>query len=143
MKHCHVMQSRQIPAPPDQVWAIINQVEGMERWYPALIQSSDVTYADDGIKRVCIMTNGGQLDERILIRDDKTRSFSYAIDTHPLPAQGVVGTLRVDDLNGETHVSWSAQFTVADDEETATVQMVNNMYASGLQSLATFATTPS
>ena len=138
MKHCHITQSRHISAPPDQVWAVIQQVEGMENWYPGLIQASDVTYADDGINRVCTMTNGGQLDERILIRDDKTRTFSYAIDAHPLPAQGVVGTLRVDDLGGSAHVSWSAQFTVADDDETAVTEMVNAMYAVGLESLENF-----
>lgn len=139
MKHCHVTQTRTIMAPPDQVWAIINQITGMEDWYPGLIKSSHVDQDGDDIRRTCLMTNGGQLDERILLRDAKTRTFTYAIDRHPLPAMNVVGTFRVDDLKDRAGVSWSAQFTAKDEDADSMTQTVNQMYAAGLESLATFA----
>ncbi|EBA11873.1 SRPBCC family protein [Roseobacter sp. CCS2] len=141
MKHCQVSQSLLINVPPANVWGIINAVEGMEDWYPGLIQSSKTTYSEGGVARVCTMANGGTLNERILLRDTATRTFVYAIDQHPLPAKNVVGTLRVDDFDGHAHVTWSAQFTTEDADHNAMSEMVNAMYRNGLSSLSAFAQT--
>lgn len=82
------------------------------------------------------MQDGGVLVERILLRDAATRTFVYAIDSHPLPARNVVGTIRIDDLgDGQSHVSWSAQMVLEPSSADQMTSMVTGMYERGLASL--------
>ncbi len=136
MKHCRAEASRDIAAPADTLWATIDQMTGMETWYPGLISASRIEQSNGVTRRLCTMTNGGQLEERILLRDPKTRTFVYAIDSHPLPARGVVGCIRIDDLSGKSHVTWDSQFIVDDAAAAQTLEMVRGMYVAGLDSLA-------
>ena len=136
----HVQASRQIPVPAEVLWQTVSRMTGMEEWYPGLIRESDVIGAENKEpKRNCVMTDGGELRERILLRDNATRTFVYAIDSHPLPAQNVVGTIRIDDLGaGQSQVSWSANM-VLDPEVAEQMQtVVRGMYENGLASLEAF-----
>ena len=136
MKHCRAEASRDIAAPADALWATIEKMTGMEDWYPDLIQSSRVDAKDGVTHRVCTMANGGVLEERILLRDAHTRTFVYSVDSHPLPARGVVGCIRVDDLGGPSRVTWDSQFMVDDAVAGEVLDRVRGLYAAGLDSLA-------
>lgn len=133
----HVRAERAIPFAPQILWQTVRQMTGMEDWYPGLIRQSEVldeTSAEP--RRVCIMQDGGTLKERILLRDDATRTFVYAIDSHPLPARNVVGTIRIDDLgNGRSHVTWSASMALDPKSAEQIMAMVTGMYDAGLASL--------
>ena len=139
----HVQASRQIPVSADDLWQTISQMTGMEAWYPGLIRESEVIEQNSAEpKRNCTMQDGGVLKERILLRDNATRTFVYAIDIHPLPAQNVVGTIRIDDLgSGQSHVSWSANLALDPDMAEQMQGMVQGMYENGLASLEAFHTT--
>lgn len=136
MKHRRAEASRDIAAPASALWATIERMTGMEDWCPELIQASRVSIDGAAAQRVCTMTNGGVLEERVLLRDGKTRTFVYSVDTHPLPARDVVGCIRIDDLGDVSRVTWDCQFTVEDAAADQTVEMVRGMYAAGLDSLA-------
>lgn len=133
---------RAIPAPSKLLWETISKMNGMEDWYPELISESKVQQNDSGYKRHCVMTNGGELDERILVSDDRTMTFVYAIDRHPLPARNVVGTIRIDDRGDDSVVNWSAQFDADALSAKETIAMINQMYADGLSSLDAFHQNP-
>ena len=137
MQHHRAQATRTIPVSADTVWQTIAKTSGMEDWYPQLISKSAVTSADGVTRRDCTMTNGGQLKERILVNDGTTRTFVYAIDSHPLPARNVVGTIRVDAVGDSAHVTWDSQFTVDSAAAQETVAMINGMYETGLASLET------
>ena len=128
---------RQIPVPAETLWATVRAMTGMEDWYPGLIRESELRGADTPQPtRICVMQDGGVLHERILLRDDATRTFVYAIDSHPLPARNVVGTIRVDDLGGgQSHVTWSAQMVLDPASAERVGALVSRMYADGLASL--------
>ena len=136
----HVQASRQITVPADDLWQTISQMTGMETLYPGLISESEVIDAESSEpKRNCVMQDGGELKERILLRDDATRTFVYAIDSHPLPARNVVGTIRIDDLGaGQSHVSWSANLMLDSAMADQMQGMVQGMYENGLASLEEF-----
>lgn len=138
MKRLRAEATKEIAIPAEALWATIEKMTGMENWYPDLISESSIEESGDETLRFCTMADGGKLEERVLIRDRGTRTFVYAIDIHPLPATNIVGTLRVDDLNGTSKVTWDAQFTVEDAAAEQTVAMINGMYAAGLDSLAAF-----
>lgn len=133
----HIQATREIPVSADMLWETVSQMSGMETWYPGLIRESEVLDADSAQpRRNCIMQDGGALEERILLRDDATRTFIYAIDSHPMPAKNVVGTIRIDDLgNGTSHVSWAADMVLDPASADQFAGMVQGMYDGGLASL--------
>ena len=128
---------RVIPFSADTLWKTLDAMTGMEHWYPGLIRESEVREANGPQPtRICVMQDGGVLKERILIRDGATRTFVYAIDSHPLPARNVVGTIRIDDLgDGRSHVTWSAQMALDQAMADQVRGMVKDMYEQGLASL--------
>ena len=138
MQHHRAQATRMIAVPADELWKTIHQATHMEQWYPQLITQSSISDDQGTMRRVCTLANGGQLHERILLRDDATRTFVYAIDKHPLPPVNVVGTIRIDAVDGGSHVTWDSQFTVADEAADETVAMVVGMYEDGLESLALY-----
>lgn len=133
----YVKAEREIPVAAEALWQTIQQMTGMEDWYPGLIRESEVL--EEGSvqpRRNCIMQDGGQLKERILVRDAATRTFVYAIDSHPLPAKNVVGTIRIDDLGyGRSYVRWSASLALDPKTADQIAAMVTGMYEAGLASL--------
>lgn len=133
----HIKATREIPVSAGRLWKTISQMTGMETWYPDLIRQSEVIDADSAQpRRNCVMRDGGELKERILLRDDATRTFTYAIDSHPLPAENVVGTIRIDDLgDGRSHVSWAADMVLDPASAEHFSGMVLGMYENGLASL--------
>ncbi len=136
MLTCRAHAHRMIDAPPDVLWSTIAAMTGMEDWYPDLIARSKVDAATTPPTRFCVMRDGGELHERILLRDADTRTFVYAIDHHPMPAQSVVGTIRIDAADTGSRVTWDAQFNVEDTMADALTQTISAMYRAGLDSLA-------
>lgn len=132
-----VRAERLIPVSADTLWETVGAMTGMEDWYPGLIRGSEVREVDGPQPaRICVMQDGGRLEERILLRDDATRTFVYAIDSHPLPARNVVGTIRIDDLGeARSHVTWSAQMILEPASADQMRSMVTGMYEQGLASL--------
>lgn len=133
----HVKAQREIPVAPDVLWTTIRQMTGMEDWYPGLIRESEVLdETSPQPRRTCVMQDGGKLKERILLRDDATRTFVYAIDSHPRPAKNVVGTIRIDDIgNGRSHVAWTASLVLDPKSADQVAAMIAGMYEAGLASL--------
>jgi len=138
MKHCRSEASLLINAQPETIWSTISQMTDMEAWYPALIASSKVNASTDIPTRHCVMADGGELSERILVRDDATRTFVYAIDRHPMPAAAVVGTIRIDQADDGAFVTWDAQFTAERETAAHITEMISAMYRAGLDSLANY-----
>lgn len=139
----HVKAEREISASPDTLWKTVRQMTAMEDWYPGLIRESEVLEEDSAEpRRNCIMQDGGVLKERILLRDDATRTFVYAIDSHPLPAKNVVGTIRIDDIGyGLSHVTWSASLALDPKIAKQMEGMITQMYQAGLASLDAYHST--
>ena len=136
----HVKAERDIPVASSELWQTVRQMTGMEDWYPGLIRQSEVLEEDSTEpRRNCVMQDGGVLKERILLRDDLTRTFVYAIDRHPLPAENVVGTIRIDDIgDGVSHVTWSANMALDPQSADQIAAMVTGMYEAGLASLEAY-----
>lgn len=87
------------------------------------------------------MANGAKLKERILEVDHDARRFRYAVDEHPLPAQDVVATITVAEApNGQTTVSWGADYTAAPGQDAMMQETLEGLYAQGIQSLETYLT---
>ncbi len=136
----HVRAERTMSVKASELWLTVSKMTGMEDWYPDLISESTVTDAvGRETRRVCIMQDGGVLKERVILRDPATRTLSYAIDEHGMPAKNVVGTIRIDDVgDGNSFVSWSANLVLEPDSADQFCPMVQGMYEAGLASLEAY-----
>lgn len=107
-----VFYSRQIPASPDKVWAIVGQFDGL----PAISTPTDKSEIEDGgfIRR---LTNvgGAVLLERMKFFDDDAMVLKYEI-TETINAKlaygvGYIGTVRVKpDGKGGTIYEYEGEF---------------------------------
>lgn len=137
----HSVEARRtLSIPANDLWATIKRMDNMEAWYPEFITTSEVPDPNSAQpERNCTMADGGALKERILLRDDATRTFVYAIDSHPLPAHNVVGSLRIDDLgDGRSVVTWGANMALDEAFVAQMTEMITDIYAKGLESLEAY-----
>ncbi|TPM40827.1 zinc-binding dehydrogenase [Mesorhizobium sp. B2-3-4] len=110
-----VCQSTIIDAPVDEVWAILRDFNGHDRWHPAIafseIEGGETVDAVGSVRHFRL-NDGGELREQLLALSDKDRRLSYCLLEAPLPLMGYVASLRlkpVTDTNA-TFWEWRSEF---------------------------------
>lgn len=86
---------------PDVIWALVGQFGGIDDWLPD-VDSCEV----DGDDRT-IHTLGMTFRERLLHRDDASRTISYEIVESPIPLDHHRATIGVTPDSGGARVVWS------------------------------------
>lgn len=128
-----IQVEKTIAAPAAAVWATIVKGDGVDEWFPAISACRL-----DGDKRFCTMSGGGDLVETILDRDDATRTFRYSVDQHPLPVGRIMSSIRVSEAGSGASVSWEAEIEGDEPGLSETAQMMEQVYASGIEALETW-----
>jgi NADPH2:quinone reductase len=110
-----VRRSTIIDAPIDEVWAILRDFNGHERWHPAVAESriEDGRAADEaGCVRRFRLTDGGELREQLLTLSDRDRRFSYCILEAPIPLIDYVANVSLKPVTdgNRTYWEWSSSF---------------------------------
>ncbi|TPL91638.1 zinc-binding dehydrogenase [Mesorhizobium sp. B2-3-12] len=110
-----VCQSTIIDAPIDEVWAILRDFNGHERWHPAIafseIEGGEPVDAVGSVRHFRL-NDGGELREQLLALSDKDRRLSYCLLEAPLPLMGYVASLRLKPVtDGDaTFWEWRSEF---------------------------------
>ncbi|TIU45593.1 MAG: hypothetical protein E5W19_29900 [Mesorhizobium sp.] len=110
-----VCQSTIIDAPIDEVWAILRDFNGHDRWHPAIafseIEGSEPVDAVGSVRHFRL-NDGGELREQLLALSDKDRRLSYCLLEAPLPLMGYVASLRLKPVtDGDaTFWEWRSEF---------------------------------
>jgi carbon monoxide dehydrogenase subunit G len=113
-----------IDASPDAVWAVVGDFGGLDSWM-AGVDACDV----EGDVRT-VHTMGMQIKEKLVARDDATRSITYSI-TEGAPAESHEATITVaDGADGGSHVTWDV--SVAPDEM---AELFGGIYQGALDAL--------
>ena len=136
-----VTVSTDICASGDAIWEIVGDFGNLARWLPA-ITSMRCTGSAPGSERS--FTVGGQLiRERLLRRDERTRSLTYRLLDGPLPVDRYESTLTVESI--DTAVSNITWFTTCDavgiDPERCK-RLLQRVYFDALDQLAVALTQP-
>jgi NADPH2:quinone reductase len=111
-----ICQSTVIDAPIDDVWAILRDFNGHDRWHPAIafseIEGGDPVDAVGAVRRFRL-NDGGELREQLLALSDKDRRLSYCLLEAPLPLMGYVASLRLKPVTdgNATFWEWRSEFT--------------------------------
>jgi hypothetical protein len=129
-----VVDSVDVSASPDQVWAAIG-IFGDMRWHP-LIAQARVTGTGMGQLRTIETIDGKQIIERLESIDNSQRTYRYAMISG-MPAADYGATLGVKPKSGGSSVEWRVQY-LADGQPDIVVQaIVSALLKIGLNSLKT------
>ena len=137
----HVVKSTIINASTDQVWAVLRDFNGFDRWHPALATSAiERSQSADriGCVRRVKLADGSELREQLLALSDLEQSFSYCLLDTPIPLFNYVATLRLTPVtDGErTFAEWTAEFDCAPEREGELIANIGgNVFQGGFDAL--------
>jgi len=126
-----VCQSTIIEAPVDEVWAILRDFNGHDRWHPAIafseIEGGEPVDAVGSVRHFRL-NDGGELREQLLALSDYDLSCSYAILESPMAVENYVATLSLTPITDGnlTLAEWQAEFDCAPDREAALMHQIGN-----------------
>ena len=93
-----IVRSTVIDAPTDQVWAVLRDFNGHDRWHPAVARSAierGLSADQLGCVRRFFLRDGSELRERLLTLSDLEQTFSYCLLDTPVPLFNYVAHVRL------------------------------------------------
>ncbi len=139
-----IIRSAVIDAPIDQVWTVLRDFNGHDRWHPVVGHSrmeNDVGGDVVGGVRSYSITDGAELREQLLHHSDRDYTFSYCILDSSLPLFDYVATVRLKPVTdgNQTFWDWRSQFRVSDDSAKELEELVGQQICeAGFNGLRTF-----
>jgi len=140
-------QSISINAPPQAVWAILGDYNGLPRWLSFIEDSQIVVGTNNEVGAIRLVTrrNGTKVTERLLDYDPRGMRLAYTYIDGAVMASDYFPVLTVKDGgNGTSVVEWSARFRrlaysvdpppPGQDDKTLT-DLYNGLYKAGLENL--------
>jgi hypothetical protein len=130
-----VKVSDRIGASVDQVWDLVRDFGGIQR-FAAAIESVSVQGEGVGAVRTLTMPGGVTLQERLEALDDGARTLRYAIvGQHPFPFSDYLATIRLSEDGDGCQIEWSSTFTPRAGAESQAAAMVEGIYRGGIAGL--------
>lgn len=137
----NVARSTVVDAPCEEVWAVLRDFNGHDRWHPAIATSviergrpSDLV----GCVRRFTLQDGSELREQLLTMSDLEMSFSYCLLDTPVPLLNYVAHVAlypVTDGN-RTVWTWKSRFdTPAGMEAAMTTLVSEGVYDAGFAAI--------
>jgi NADPH:quinone reductase-like Zn-dependent oxidoreductase len=110
-----IRRSTIVDAPIEDVWAVLRDFNGHDRWHPIVASSAieDEMDADQvGAVRNFLLADGGRIREQLLALSDVARSFAYCILEAPVFLRNYVAHVRLRPVteNNTCLWEWSAAF---------------------------------
>ncbi len=129
-----------VPAPADEVWAVLRVFNGLPDFHPA-IAASELTTGEEGrigaVRRLTL-GDGGVVVEDLLALDEPGRSVTYSILESPFAVRRYVATIRVAPVTdtGHAFVEWFAEYHAdGADEAGLTEFFAGGVFGTGLAAL--------
>ena len=124
----------EIAAAPDKVWAAIGDFCDIGSWLTIVVKCE---LKEAGGKKVRILTtaDGGVLVESLERWDDAGRSYTYRIQSSPLPMENYIATIKVSGVGEASTVEWSSSFDAKGAPEADVVKTIGGIYQVGFDGL--------
>jgi hypothetical protein len=129
-----------IQAPPEAVWAIVRDFNGLPGWHPAVVESV-IEDGSGGAQVGCVRRygrkDGSLIRERLVALDDLELSQTYMLLDAPLLVRNYVATLRLRPVteSGWTFAEWLAWYDCAPADEARLREAIHEVFRSGLDTL--------
>ena len=142
-----VRQSIKINSPPDAVWAVLGDFNGIPRWL-SFVEASQIVAGNNnevGCIRLITRRNGTKVSERLLDYDPHNMRLAYTYVDGAVMASDYFPVLQVKDGgSGTSVVEWSAhlkRLAYAVDppppgqDDKSLTDLYSNLYKAGLENL--------
>jgi NADPH:quinone reductase len=130
-----------VDAPIGQVWAILRDFNGHDKWHPVVAMSTIEDGAPSdlvGAVRDFQLADGSRIREQLLSLNDHDHSFEYCILDSPLPLFGYVASVRLKSVTDgdQTFWEWRARFATPPHRERELTKLVGEgIYQAGFQAI--------
>jgi hypothetical protein len=131
-----VVIDKMLHAPANKVWAAIEGVGGLDRWFP-IISDCRVEGTGVGALRVLTLANGaGEMHDRIIETAPRERRLRYHRTKLPFPVDDYFGTVEVSDAGaGASHLVWTVTFESAPEHAGPVRDLVFGAISDGVDGL--------
>lgn len=129
-----VSKKVEIAAAPERVWAAIGGFCDIGSWLP-LVAKCEMTEAGGKKLRTLTTGDGGVLVETLERWDDPGMSYTYRIQSSPLPVENYISTIKVSGEGGVSTVEWSSSFDAKGASEADVVKTIGGIYQAGFAGL--------
>ena len=136
-----VRQSTVIDAPIEDVWRVLRDFNGHDRWHPAIATSAIEAGAPVdmvGAVRRFRLADGGELREQLLSLSDDKHTLTYCLLEAPLPLMGYVATIRLKPVTDgdRTFWEWRSAFRPPEHRrEELTALVRDGVYRAGFEAI--------
>lgn len=118
-----------VAAPASEVWRLIGDFHGLDRWHPVVAKSEPARIGEDEF-RTLTTRDGARILEHLVAQT--THSYTYAIARSPLPVAHYEARLEVTTAGAGTEVTWSGSFTPL---AAGAEKVIAGIYEAGLNAL--------
>lgn len=104
---CHVVSSIEVPADAAQVWAVVGNFAGFDRFIPAL---SHIEMTGDGVSslRKKFFKDGNLVVEQLNSRDDQALNMTWTTIYNTLGVANLWAAMSVESLGtGKSRATWA------------------------------------
>ena len=129
-----VSKKVEIAAAPDKVWAAIGGFCDIGSWL-TIVTRCEMTEADGKKVRTLTTGDGGTLVETLERWDDAGMSYTYRIQSSPLPMEDYIATIKVSGKGKASTVEWSSSFNAKGAPEADVVKTISGIYQVGFDGL--------
>ena len=126
-----------VDSPAKAVWAFIGGFHVLDRWHPAVTESTLMgTGKNIGDIRDLTLDNGQHVIERLEMYDKSAMTFQYEIMKSPLPISDYHAVIIVESAEGnKAEVTWRSNFMAAGVSNEEAKDIIRGIYVAGLDSL--------
>lgn len=136
-----VFVSSVLNAPPEEVWELIRDFNGLPKWHPDIVESGieDGKAADQvGCIRNFALSDGDRIREQLLTLSDVEFTCTYSILESPMGVENYVATLRLVPITDgqRSYIEWTAEFDAPEGEDEALEEHIGeNVFQGGFDAL--------
>lgn len=145
-KTLRVVETVEIKAPLEKVWATVKDFDGLNKWHPGFASDERVSGSNGkpGAVRKLTIKDGPSFTERLLAFDEAHHSYRYMIVESPLPIAHYSSSISVRPGEaGMTRVVWRGSFmrkNTSDnppeaESDAGVVKLIKGVYRGGLDNL--------
>jgi hypothetical protein len=136
-----VVETVEINAPADKVWALVGDFAGWQKWHPAIESSTADKGNEAGSVRRLSIKGGKFLEEELETYDAAAMSVKYRIKSgDALPVTNYSSTIKVSSAGAKCTVEWRGAFyrgypnnnPPPEQSDEAAVAAVTGVYKTGL-----------
>ena len=136
-----VIRSTVLDAPADEVWAVIRDFNGHDRWHPAVAESQ-VERGEPSDRVGCVrnfrLETGDRLRERLLTLSDMEQTFAYCLLDTTVPLFNYVAHCRLAPVtDGDaTFWEWESRFDTPEGRGAELAELVGEgVYGAGFEAI--------